>query len=75
MRLPFLRCGEGRKCGMMNTNLLGDDVVGTIYLADNIDVLRTLQSESVDLIYIDPPFNTGKVQERTQLRTVRSEQR
>jgi site-specific DNA-methyltransferase (adenine-specific) len=50
-----------------------DDVVGTIYLADNIDVLRTLPSESVDLIYIDPPFNTGKVQERTQLKTVRSE--
>ena len=58
---------------MMNTNLLEDDVVGTIYLADNIDVLRTLPSESVDLIYIDPPFNTGKVQERTQLKTVRSE--
>jgi hypothetical protein len=58
---------------MMNTNLLEDDVVGKIYLADNIDVLRTLPSESVDLIYIDPPFNTGKVQERTQLRTVRSE--
>jgi site-specific DNA-methyltransferase (adenine-specific) len=26
----------------------------------------------VDLVYIDPPFNTGKVQQRTQLRTVRS---
>jgi len=57
----------------MNVSLLEDDVVGTIYLADNIDVLRTLPSESVDLIYIDPPFNTGKVQERTQLKTVRSE--
>ncbi|MBO9327354.1 MAG: site-specific DNA-methyltransferase, partial [Roseiflexus sp.] len=58
---------------MMNVSLLEDDVVGKIYLADNIDVLRTLPSESVDLIYIDPPFNTGKVQERTQLKTVRSE--
>jgi hypothetical protein len=57
----------------MNMSLLEDDVVGTIYRADNIDVLRTLPSESVDLIYIDPPFNTGKVQERTQLKTVRSE--
>jgi len=28
----------------------------------------------VDLIYIDPPFNTGKVQQRTRLRTVRDEQ-
>ena len=57
----------------MNVSLLEDDVVGKIYCADNIDVLRTLPSESVDLIYIDPPFNTGKVQERTQLKTVRSE--
>ena len=45
---------------------------GTIYFADNLDVLRTLPSASVDLIYIDPPFNTGKVQQRTQLKTVRS---
>ncbi len=29
--------------------------------------------ESVDLIYIDPPFNTGKVQRRTQLKVVRSQ--
>lgn len=27
----------------------------------------------VDLIYIDPPFNTGKVQGRTQIQTVRDE--
>jgi site-specific DNA-methyltransferase (adenine-specific) len=26
----------------------------------------------VDLIYIDPPFNTGKAQQRTQIKTVRS---
>ncbi len=45
---------------------------GTIYLADNLDVLRTLPEGSVDLIYIDPPFNTGKAQQRTSLRTVRS---
>lgn len=33
-------------------------------------VLRDLPSASVDLIYIDPPFNTGKVQQRTQISTV-----
>lgn len=27
----------------------------------------------IDLIYIDPPFNTGKIQQKTQLKTVRSE--
>ena len=47
---------------------------GEIHLGDNLDVLRThVPDGSVDLIYIDPPFNTGKVQSRTQIRTVRSE--
>lgn len=49
------------------------DVIGRIYFADNLEVLRRLPSESVDLIYIDPPFNTGKVQKRTQIKTVGSE--
>ncbi len=48
-------------------------MTGIIHLADNMEVLRGLPEGSVDLIYIDPPFNTGKVQRRTQLRTVRSE--
>jgi site-specific DNA-methyltransferase (adenine-specific) len=46
---------------------------GTIYFGDNLSVLRTLASETVDLIYIDPPFNTGRAQGRTQIQTVRSE--
>lgn len=44
-----------------------------IYFADNLPVLQSLPSGSVDLIYIDPPFNTGKTQSRTQLKTARSE--
>ncbi|HWV37533.1 MAG TPA: DNA methyltransferase [Vulgatibacter sp.] len=40
---------------------------------DNLDVLRTIPSGSVDLVYVDPPFNTGKVQARTSLQTVRAE--
>lgn len=44
-----------------------------IYLADNLSVLQNLPEESVDLIYIDPPFNTGKVQARKSMRTVRDE--
>ena len=44
-----------------------------IYFSDNLPVLQGMQSESVDLIYIDPPFNTGKIQGRTQIKTVRSE--
>ena len=40
---------------------------------ENLDVLRTLPSGSVDLIYIDPPFNTGRVQQRTRIRATRDE--
>lgn len=46
----------------------------SIHLADNLAVLRDLPSCSVDLVYIDPPFNTQKVQARTQIKTVRSAQ-
>ncbi len=42
-----------------------------VYFGDNLPVLHSLPSESVELIYIDPPFNTGKTQTRTQLKTVR----
>ncbi len=43
----------------------------TIYHGDNLPVLRKLASGAVDLIYIDPPFNTGKEQRRVRLSTVR----
>ncbi|HVH46653.1 MAG TPA: site-specific DNA-methyltransferase [Labilithrix sp.] len=38
-----------------------------------LDVLRSLPDASVDLIYVDPPFNTGRVQRRERLRTVRDD--
>ena len=44
-----------------------------IYFGDNLPVLQGLPADSVDLIYIDPPFNTGTVQSRTRLSTVRDE--
>ncbi len=44
----------------------------TIYFGDNLPVLQQMTTESVDLIYIDPPFNTGKRQSRTQIKTERS---
>ena len=44
-----------------------------ILLADNLLALRDIESQSVDLIYVDPPFNTGRRQTRPQLRTVRDE--
>lgn len=44
-----------------------------ICFGDNLPILRALPAASADLIYIDPPFNTGKVQARTQIQTARSE--
>lgn len=41
-----------------------------IHFGECLDVIRAFPSESFDLIYIDPPFNTGKVQARTQVRTL-----
>jgi site-specific DNA-methyltransferase (adenine-specific) len=41
----------------------------TIHFADNLAVLATLPDGSVPLIYIDPPFNTGRLQTRTRIRT------
>lgn len=46
---------------------------GRIVKADNLDVLRKLKEGCVNLIYIDPPFNTGKPQARSRLRTTRDE--
>jgi site-specific DNA-methyltransferase (adenine-specific) len=43
-----------------------------IYFGDNLPILESLDEGSVDLIYIDPPFNTGKSQKRTQIKTNRS---
>lgn len=39
---------------------------------DNFAVLKGLADNSIPLIYIDPPFNTGRVQARTQITTRRS---
>jgi len=44
-----------------------------IYFGDNLPILRDLPSWSVDLVYADPPFNTGKRQDRTQIRAIRSD--
>lgn len=44
-----------------------------IIFGDNLPVLKDLPDESVDLIYIDPPFNTGKEQSRKQIRVEKDE--
>ena len=32
----------------------------TIWTGDNLDILRGMNSETVDLIYLDPPFNSSR---------------
>lgn len=44
-----------------------------IVLGDCLDVLSGLPDGCARLIYVDPPFNTGKDQRRTSLRTVRDD--
>jgi len=45
-----------------------------VLLGDNLDILRRLPDASANLIYIDPPFNTGHDQKRQVVRAVRTSQ-
>jgi len=47
-------CKEFKVCGDF----------GKIIYGDNLKVLNAMPNEVVDMIYIDPPFNTGRVQKR-----------
>jgi site-specific DNA-methyltransferase (adenine-specific) len=47
--------------------------VRRIIHGDNLAALATLPDGCADLIYVDPPFNTGGRQQRTRLRTVRDD--
>ena len=32
----------------------------TLWTGDNLEIMRGMNSESVDLIYLDPPFNSNR---------------
>lgn len=40
---------------------------------DNLAVLQSMPDQSIQLIYVDPPFNTGRVQSRGSSKTTRTE--
>lgn len=44
-----------------------------VHHGDNLEIIRTFEDQSFDLIYVDPPFNTGRVQSRTRIKTERDE--
>jgi len=48
------------------------DGPNVVFEADNLSVLEALPDASFRLIYIDPPFNTGRTQSRQTLTTVRN---
>ncbi|MCA9195720.1 MAG: site-specific DNA-methyltransferase [Planctomycetales bacterium] len=45
-----------------------------VIAGENLDVLRKLPDASYQLIYIDPPFNTGQIRNRTVIKTVVSDE-
>lgn len=53
--------------------MISFDSYDSVFLADNLTVLAKIPDASVQVVYIDPPFNTGKIQKRESIRTVRSE--
>ena len=42
----------------------------TILEGDNLALLRGVEDASVQMVYADPPFNTGRTQTRRTLATV-----
>jgi site-specific DNA-methyltransferase (adenine-specific) len=48
--------------------------IGEVKFGDNLRILKTLPEGCANLIYIDPPFNTGRVQSRTQIQVTRNEE-
>ncbi len=44
----------------------------TLYFGDNLTVLKLIPDSSIQLVYIDPPFNTGREQQRSKVTTKRN---
>jgi site-specific DNA-methyltransferase (adenine-specific) len=51
----------------------GSRTLNRIMHGDNLKVLRRMPAGSVPLIYVDPPFNTGRQQIRRQLKTIQDD--
>lgn len=62
--LQELTGGEQSRGGV-----LGANQSGRVVLADNLEVLSSLPDGCVDLVYIDPPFGTGRLRRLDSIRT------
>lgn len=47
---------------------------GRVIAGNNLEILATLPDASINLIYIDPPFNTGREQARSKTTSVQAEE-
>lgn len=48
---------------------------GRVVLADNLQILRSLPDGCIDLVYVDPPFGTGRLRRLDSIKTGSGEQR
>ncbi len=55
----------------MSTPLWSPDGPDLLIHGDNLAVLAALPDECVQLVYLDPPFNTGRTQHRSTIRSTR----
>lgn len=53
------------------TPLWRPDGADLLVHGDNLEAMRALPDESMQLVYLDPPFNTGRTQHRRTTRSVR----
>jgi len=58
--------------GPMAIDLSPAQASDLVFFGDNMSYLPELPPESFQMIYIDPPFNTGRKQRRQSLKTTRS---
>src|SRR3954468_7822577 len=49
--------------------LLASPVVNRVLMGDNLELMRAEPDGSVQMAYLDPPFNTGRAQTRRTLAT------
>lgn len=54
---------------------LGASESGRVVLADNLQILRSLPDGCIDLVYVDPPFGTGRLRRLDSIKTGSGEQR
>ena len=49
------------RCSMKNEHISCNVKNRSVFCSDNLDILRNINSDCIDLIYLDPPFNKKKV--------------